>query len=200
MTNLCGPGGLSLRHNCPVNAPLRLATAALLLLGAAACGKVQANTPVALALNTPPPPSRIVIPVELPLPEEPAPPPPVAAAPAPAPARARETTARTAQTPVPTPLVTPPVVAESTPAPVLQTTSDTAGLEQKILSTLTEAQRNLDQVNPRSKTFSAEARAQYDRAKGFIRMAQDALKIKNYMYAETLADKAAAVAGLLVKG
>ena len=42
---------------------------------------------------------------------------------------------------------------------------------------------------------------QYDSAAGFIRRANDALKIKNYMFAKfNCADKAAIIAGQLVKG
>ena len=47
--------------------------------------------------------------------------------------------------------------------------------------------------------LGSEARAQYDNAVGLIRMSKNYLKLKNYMYAEQLADKAAAVALLLIK-
>jgi hypothetical protein len=79
--------------------------------------------------------------------------------------------------------------------PVLQTTSDPVEMEQRALALLAAAQRDLDQIDPAR--LSANARAQYDTARGFIRQAGDALKVKNVMLARELADKAASLASQL---
>ncbi|HVQ41848.1 MAG TPA: hypothetical protein VMS54_06570 [Vicinamibacterales bacterium] len=47
--------------------------------------------------------------------------------------------------------------------------------------------------------MSVDAREQYDSAKRFVRMAEDKLREKNFVYAEYCADKAATLASLLVK-
>jgi hypothetical protein len=57
------------------------------------------------------------------------------------------------------------------------------------------AQADLGQVNRQN--LGADARAQYDSALGFIRQAEEALKVKNLIYAGQLADKAATMAALL---
>jgi len=141
-----------------------------------------------VVLDIPAPPARTLIPVIVEVPEPPPPPP------AP-PARARET-------PVARPAPTQPSAAAA-PAPateptaVLQTSANVVLMEQRTTQVLASAQKDLDRLRPA--TLSANARASYDQARGFIKMAQDALKIKNYMYAEQLANKAADVAALLVK-
>ncbi len=122
---------------------------------------------------------------------------PVTLTPAP-PVKRRETPAA-ARAAAPAPASpAPPARRRSGPAaPVLQMTPNTGAAEQRIYTLLATAQRNLENVS-----YHALARArgeQYDQAKGFIRMAHDALKIKNYSYAEKLASKAEAVASLLPK-
>jgi hypothetical protein len=178
----------------------RLAPIALGLLvvaGAAACGKVQARTPSPppiVALDIPEPPARVTIPVELPEPEPPAP----VLSPA-NPARPRPENANRP------PDRTPPVAAAPAAPPppnepaasVLQTTTDTSALEQSTLGLVAEAQRNLNNV--RYQDLNQQAKAQYDSARSFIKNAQEALKAKNYMYAQQLAAKAAAVARELSK-
>ena len=173
----------------------RLALAALIPAGLAACNKVQAHVPGPVAsLEMPEPPGRSLIPVELPEYVEPVPAP--VEEPEPPPSTARPAVAVTRPTP---PAATPAAPApEAPPPPVLQTTSNTAALEQKIVQLLGSAQQNLKSVNFRD--LSATGRAHYDRTRDFIRMAGDALKIRNFMLAEQLAIKAAAVADLLVKG
>jgi hypothetical protein len=84
------------------------------------------------------------------------------------------------------------------PTPVLQTTPNTAELEKRILQKLDAARRDLDKLNP--VTLSKDARAQYDWARQLARQADEALKVRNYNYADQLADKAARLASLLVKG
>ena len=165
----------------------------LALAGLAACTHVQARTPEAdPALVTPPPPPRVIVPVTITVPEpEPAPP-------APAPARSNPPASRPPDRA--TPPATPPTTPVETPAappPVLQTTSNLGDLEQKTLAALAKANGDLAKVDP--KQLGADAHAQYDTAKGFIRQAEAALKGKNLVYAKELADKAAALAGLLVR-
>ena len=45
--------------------------------------------------------------------------------------------------------------------------------------------------------LSADAKAQYDTAKRFIVLADQAIKDRNFVFARTLADKAAVIAGVL---
>jgi hypothetical protein len=169
--------------------------ALLVGVSATACSKgVSARMPSAspvssLALDIPAPPARTVVPTIVEVPEPPPPPTPPARpreAPAPRPASPAQPSTTAAATP-----------ATTEPAPVLQTSANVALIEQRTTQVLGLAQKDLDRLQPAS--LSANARAQLEQARGFIKMAQDALKIKNYMYAEQLANKAAAVAALLVK-
>ena len=169
--------------------------ASILLVGLAlaagsACARAQARTPAAIpVLDTPAPPPRLVIPVAV----EPPPAPPPATPerpPAAAPARPRETPPRT--TPPPTPPVT-----ETVPPPVLQTVPSLAELEARAKDRLDRAEKDLARVSRAS--LGRDARDQYDSAARFIRMAKDAMGAKNFVYAAYCADKAAALAGLLVK-
>ena len=45
--------------------------------------------------------------------------------------------------------------------------------------------------------LSADAKAQYDTAKRFMVLADQAIKDRNFVFARTLADKAAVIAGVL---
>lgn len=171
----------------------RLTLAVLILASVTACNKREPRlpTPVAL-LEIPAPPARLVIPVELP--DTPEPPPEVAEPPAPPPTPARRDPVATAK-PTDKPAAPPTATA---PQPVLRTTADTAAVEQRIQQLLRSAQQDLGQVNYRD--LSADARAQYDAARSYIRQAGNAVKTKNYLFAETLASRAALLAGALVKG
>ena len=163
--------------------------------GLVACTKAQARTPTAqVALAIPLPPPRVMIPVELSAPEPPPPPP----APVPEPDRTRaerSTTARPGDKPVTTPA---PVIAESPSAPVLRTTADVAALEQRTAGLLQEAESSLGRV--KYADLGSQAKEQFNSAMSFIRLARGALRVKNYMQAESLADKAAKLARELVKG
>lgn len=145
------------------------------------------------ALNAPEPPARVVVPA----PEQPTLPPVEEAVPI------AETTPKTTRTAPPRPpVVAPPTEppappATTTPPPVLQTSANTAEFERRVRGQLTLAQTNLAKIDRRS--LGVEARAQYDAALGFIRQAEDALKVKNLVYAGQLADKAATMAALLRK-
>jgi hypothetical protein len=171
-----------------------LAPLAAIALGGAACNKnARPELPIAIVLmETPPPPGRLVIPVELPAPEPPEP--EVVEAPAPPPTPPRRDPV-TATRPVERP---PAALPEAAPPPVLRTTTDSAATERRIVQLIETAQQNLAKVSFRDLTN--DARTQYDSARNFIRQANDALKVKNYPYADFLAVKAASIAGQLVKG
>lgn len=146
------------------------------------------------ALNVPEPPVRVVVPA----PEQPTLPPVEEAPPSTAPAS--PTSKAPVRNPNPRPVVTPPP-AEPPPATVppppaiLLTSANTAEFEKRVRAQLALAQANLAQVNRAN--LGTDAKAQYDAAQGFIRQADEALKVKNLVYAGQLADKAATMAALL---
>jgi hypothetical protein len=172
----------------------------LLLLGlvaaTAACGRMQAKTPASVtALDMPSPPARLLIPVELPEPAPEAPEPEAPATPPPAPSRPRETATRPPTT------TAPPATAPATdaaPAAVLQTTPQASATEERVKALIASADSNLRSVSYRD--LGANARAQYDAARSYIRQAGDAVKAKNYVFAEFLANKASDLVRLLVRG
>jgi hypothetical protein len=165
---------------------------AIAMIGIAApgCGRAQAKaktpgpTP---ALTMPEPPWRLVIPVGV---EPPAPTPADKPSPTPSP---RPSGVR----PTPTPAATPSPTPEPTPTPVLQTTASLAELEARAKERIGRAEKDLARVS--RSALGADARDQYDSAARFIRMASDAIAAKNFVYAAYCADKAATLAGLLVK-
>ena len=57
---------------------------------------------------------------------------------------------------------------------------------------LAKASSDLTRVDYRA--LNADARTQYDTAKGLVRQAEDALRAKNLVFARSLADKAATLA------
>ena len=74
---------------------------------------------------------------------------------------------------------------------------DTGEYVQRIRRQLAQANTHLAQVNPR--TLGAETKAQYDAARGFVRQSEEALKVRNLLFASQLAVKAATMAALLRK-
>ena len=87
-----------------------------------------------------------------------------------------------------------------TPPPVLQaTTTATApsALEQRVRGLLASAEEKLKVLNYRE--LDPQRLAHYNQVRDFIRMANDNLRIRNYVYAEQLATKANTVAGLLTR-
>jgi len=165
---------------------------------AAGCAKARAATvPDGPPLAMPLPPPRVFAPID----EE-----PLAAVPAVAETPAAEapqlpqsrpprraTTAppepeKTEPTPAPPPALAPEppreLRAASTPAD--------AEAERKVRAMLGLASRNLAQVDYRK--LSVAGREQYDQAKSFGEQADEAIGQRNYVFAETLADKAAKLA------
>ncbi len=171
--------------------------AVILAVGASACVSAQATgDPGGPALEPPAPPPHTIIPVELV--EEPAAPPaaptpvmvrPMARPPAPRPEKPAE---KPAEKPEPVAAAPPPA-----PAPPLQTTANVTEVERAIRGRMAQASRDLDRTDYRALT--AERRAQYDTAKRFLQQADDALKVKNVVFAEQLADKAATLAAALAQ-
>ena len=173
----------------------RLACAAIvfLALAASACVSAQAKSESGgPALVPPPPPPHTVVPLEVeaeraePPPPEPS---PVIVKPA-----ARPTAPRT-EKPAEKPEAAAPPQPPPVAAPPLQTTSNVAELESSVRAKMIQASRDLDRTDYR--TLSAERRAQYDTAKRFVQQADDALKVKNLVFAAQLADKAATLAAAL---
>ena len=189
----------------------------LVAAGLAGCSKAQAKVaPDQPALDVPAPPPRNVEATE----PEPLPPAPLApvgpggpggddTAARPAPARPRQAPPVSPRAdparPEPAradapPLVEPPRPADDTKGPPpspLQTTpaGREAQVERGIRDTLASAAANLNRVDYRS--LNADARTQYDQAKRFISQAQDALREKNLVFANNLADKANILAAQL---
>jgi outer membrane biosynthesis protein TonB len=147
----------------------------------------------------PAPPERVLVPVEPPVlvtaqPEpEPEPAPPAAVAP--------RTPPKPAAAPKPQPAA--PAAAQAPPPPPtdtreLQTTAATSvATERNVRDLLARAARDLGRVN--YNRLSADGRAQYDQSKRFSAQAQDALRERNFVFAATLADKAATLAAELLQ-
>jgi len=99
--------------------------------------------------------------------------------------------------PEPVPLAPARPATPTGPAsPTLQTTTKVEEVEQKVRATIAQATRDLTRIDARA--LNAEARAQLDIAKRFVQQAGDALTAKNFVFAGQLADKAAALATLLL--
>jgi hypothetical protein len=160
---------------------------------AAGCAKARAATvPDGPPLAVPPPPARVVGPVEespvTPAPVEPPPraavdPPPVEVAPTPA----RRPAASELSEPV-----SPAVAADAPRELRAGSTPADAEMDRKVRALLALSLRTLNQVDYRR--LSAAGREQYDQARSFGEQAEQALTERNYVYAETLADKAAKLA------
>lgn len=165
---------------------------------AGGCAKARAQTvPDGPPLAMPPPPSRVFAPLE----EEPLVSSPVAEAPA-------ATPAPRVATPPPAKRPTPPEpekAAAPAPAPApaaeqpreLRAASLPADpeLERRITQIFQNALRDLKGVDYGKLTRGGKE--QYDQAKGFAEEAEKALRERNFVYAQTAADKAAKLASEL---
>ena len=209
MTRRTRPAILSAR-GCALGAALArgrdLCGRALILVLLLACcaggcararAKTASDTP---PLDMPPPPPRIIEPtatdlpalVPLPVSQEPA----------------RRAPSRTTQPPRPgapkpeTPKPEAPAElqrpAEEAPRQtVLQTTpaGKEGEVERTIRAMLDRATADLNRIDYRR--LNADAQTQYNTAKRFATQAEDALRVKNLVYARNLADKAATLAAQL---
>jgi histone H3/H4 len=180
---------------------------AMLAAGTSGCAMVHARSRSAgPPLDMPPPPARVV-PIESqpigsdaptvddvtrpapePIPQTPAQA-PVRVDREPAPAARPEAPADTGAATAPAPAPTPP--------PVLQTTANPTEAEQRTRRALENARRDLGRIDVRR--LNREAKSQYDIATRFVQQAEDALRARNPVFAEQLADKAATLAALLQK-
>lgn len=161
-----------------------------------ACARARAQTvPDGPPLAVPAPPPRVITPVEEVIVAAPPPaaPEPTAAAP--------RTPPRQPARPEPRP-ETPPVTAAPPPAApaapvepreVRAVPSASAAVEEKkVRDVMFRASRDLNRVDYRK--LSAEGQSQYNQSKRFSEQAEQALKEKNFVYAMTLAEKAATLA------
>ena len=181
------------------------AVLALVAALSAGCATTQARVAVEppQPLAVPAAPPRIIVPTD------PGPPPPPEETPAPvAPTRPRPT--RSA--PRPDPRAEPPKPAETAdaskppngqetppvaaPAPTLEMQPGDLG-EAAVRQQLGKAAEDLLRVNYAG--LSADLKAQYDTAKRFITLGEQALREQNLIFAATLSDKAGAIATLLLR-
>ena len=186
----------------------KLACAALVALAVAAtgCASLHARSdPAGPPLATPLPPPHSIPAVE----SEPEPPAPPAGNDGPTPVVVRPARRVPAAKPDKTsdkasdkteaapPAAVPAPPQASAPLPPLQTTANVTEVERNIRARIAQATRDLDRTDYRA--LSTERRTEYDTAKRFIQQAEDALKVKNLVFAGQLADKAATLAAALVQ-
>lgn len=159
------------------------------------CGtRVQAALPDPATLAVPPAPARAIVPAT---PAPPAPAsqadsaatPPAAAPPTAAARSSRDISARPAA-----PVTPPAAPTPSSPTP-LEATANAGELEQRARALKDATEKTLDRIDVR--LLGRDARAQYDTARRFLKQAEDALRVKNVVYAWQLADKANTIATLL---
>src|SRR5262245_49345346 len=170
---------------------------------AAGCAKARAQTvPDGPALETPDPPSRVFAPLEEPITstavagaqDAPAPASQIPAAQKTTPRRSSSETERAEAVTPPAPAATP------TPEPPreLRAASSPADseAEKKIADLMRRATQALNGVYYQG--LSVGRKETYDQAKAFIKEAEQAVKERNFVYAETLADKALKLSNELV--
>lgn len=176
-----------------------VAAALALVLVGGACRRPPVRTvPPMPALEVPPAPPRNVEPNEA-----------QAAVPVPlvdAPTRTVERP-RVAQPPAqrerieprPEPPAEPSKPDEAKPAATLQTTTADreSEVERRIRSLLLAASNDLNRIDYRK--LNPDPQLQYDTAKSFIRQSEEALKSKNFVLAQTMAEKAATLASQLAR-
>jgi hypothetical protein len=175
---------------------------------ASGCAKARAETaPDGPPLEMPAPPARVLAPVDQPLPATAAvPDPPVEEPRAPARPPVRrpngtpaEAEARPEPPPPPAAAVTPPEPAPTETRELRPAPSNTAATaERGVRDLLTRAARDLNRVD--YGRLSPDGRSQYEQSKRFSQQAEQALKDRNFVFAATLADKAATLATELLGG
>ena len=168
-----------------------------LLTFAPACATARAGGPVvAEPLDVPPVPPRVIVPDI----EEIAMPPAEhgSSAARPAPART-DPPPKPPEKPVepPKPGTQEPPKVEETPRLRMPPAASDDQAERDVRAIMGRAQASLGNVDYR--VLSAAARQQYDTARRFIAQADSALKIRNYVFARNLADKAETLARQLGK-
>ncbi len=174
--------------------PLVLLTATLSACAAKAQVRTEAEMPL---LDPPPPPARVVAVYE----PEPARLPVTPAVEPAMPPRPPARPARAEQKPEPVSAQPEPTETVARPAPPSLTMTPSSGSESQTVAAIRDllgrAARDLSRVSAAS--LSGDGRAQYEQARRFIQQAEDALKIRNIVFAGKLADKAATMAAVLVR-
>jgi hypothetical protein len=175
----------------------------LVVLGATAAGCSRAQARVATIptpLEVPPPPPRLVEPVLAAetLPVEPVDANAIATSPPTPPPPPEPSRAESTRSPEPAPaeaLATTP--APTAPGTTLQTLPAERELQvqRSVRASLDGALATLNRVN--YQRLGADARVNYDQARRFIAQAEEALRTRNYVFAATVADKAATLAAQL---
>jgi hypothetical protein len=165
--------------------------------GAPGCATSGAAPPPELevpVLVPPPAPPRIIATYV-----DPEPPPPLESPPTVEPATvARPQPRPAAPPPAPGP---PQPAALPAPAPPALTLTPPPGTEAKteasIRGLLVRASESISRVN--ASALSADGRAQLEAARRFVQQAEEALKVRNLLFAGKLADKAVAMSAVLVR-
>ncbi|MEX2271287.1 MAG: hypothetical protein WD690_07460 [Vicinamibacterales bacterium] len=162
---------------------------ALLGLLSVGCAAQARTPPVYQPLDVPPVPARVIVPeieeeVELPAPVDPG-------------AAARPPATRTDPPSKPPDKPPEPPKTEDPPRVRTPQTANDEQAERLVRSVMGRAQSTLNTVN--YQTLSNAAKQQYDMAKRFIARADGALRIRNYVFARNLADKAETLARQLGK-
>ena len=185
--------------------PLRAGLAGLALVVATAWAGGCAKTQARVATVEPPPPLMVPLPPpRIVVPTDPTPPPPEEEPPVPStPVRTRP---QRPVTPRPDTRTEPPKPAEevkangpetpAAPTPTLEMQPGDRG-EAGVRQQLGKAGSDLQRVDYAG--LSNDLKAQYDTAKRFITLGEQALKEQNVIFAATLADKAGAIATLLLR-
>jgi type IV secretory pathway VirB10-like protein len=178
-------------------APVKCLPVLLLAVVAAGCAaKVQARVPEPPmpTLEAPPAPPRIIAVYEEPA--APDPPAEVAVEGPPAPVRPPARPPR--PEPTEAPVAEPPRIHQpSPPLTLTPTPGSEAQTEASIRTLLSRASRDLSRVN--AATLNIDGRTQFDTARRFMQQAEESLKARNLVFAGKLADKAAAMASVLVR-
>lgn len=171
-----------------------------------ACASAHAKTklPEASALDAPPPPPRVIAPLdtEAAAPVAPAPEEPIKQnLPPRSPTRTNRdapgTRGELAKTEPPKPDVEVPKPTEGPEAPPVHRLqpANEADQERSILTRLAAAERDLLRIDYQK--LSSQLKNQYDTAKRFVEQAKEALKSRNFVFADSLSEKAATLAASL---
>lgn len=89
----------------------------------------------------------------------------------------------------------PPTAETPETPPVVLTTGNAGELAARAEQHLTRARQSLSRVAVNQ--LGRDGRAQYDEVRRFIRLAEEKLRTRNYVYANELAERAALLASLL---
>jgi hypothetical protein len=165
------------------------------------CAKAQAKDNAGgPPLDVPAPPERVLAPVEEPVLVSAPPPTEVAPPAAAAPRTPPRPPVRRVEPEQPPPAAAAPAAPQPAPEPPRElrpaSPATDAAAERESRDALARAARDLGRVDYGK--LNPDARAQYDQSKRFMEQAQQALKDRNFVFAATLSDKAAALAAELV--